>query len=270
MPLVVTAVAHQHEDYGLEPEELVLLWRMEERHFWHRARNRWIAAALRRAGVRPPATVLEVGCGSGAVSTFLHETGYRVTGVDTSLPQVRKAYERCPDASFIVGSIESLTPPAERYDAVCFFDVLEHLDDPLAMLAAAGSHARPGTLFVATVPAQRALHSAIDDLSGHKKRYERGELAELFRTAGLDQIEERGIFRAILPMLRRVRRDARDRDVAQLTPAERHHLWVDNFRVPSLPVNSALTALCAMERLGFAGARDREGASLLATGRLPS
>src|SRR5262245_33008988 len=108
MPLFVTGVVHQHDDYGLNEEALELLWRMEDRHFWHHARNRWIAAALRHAGVLPPAKILEVGCGSGAVATFLHAAGYRVTGVDTAEPQVRKAHARCSEATFIVGDVAEL------------------------------------------------------------------------------------------------------------------------------------------------------------------
>ena len=40
----------------------------EERHFWHRARNGFIARKLVRAGVPRGARVLELGCGAGCVA----------------------------------------------------------------------------------------------------------------------------------------------------------------------------------------------------------
>jgi len=269
MPLTITKTEHRSEDYGLASDEIELLWRMEERHFWHRARNRWIEKALRTAGVRPPAAVLEVGCGSGAVAAYLHSRGYRMTGIDTAAPLVTKAHERCPDASLIVGDVASVD--IGLFDCIGLFDVLEHLDDPLEMLAACRRHANPGALFAATVPAQRALHTVIDDLSGHKKRYETGELAALFTAAGLREVEERGIFRSTVPMQRGLRRHAAGQRAEQLSEDERRALWVKNFQVPVAPVNLALSAMCAIERIfGFGSARDRAGATLLTTGRLPA
>ena len=62
-------------------------------------------ARANQRGVTPPATLLEVGCGSGAVAGFLHGRGYAVTGIDTAAPLVKKASERFPDANFIVGDV---------------------------------------------------------------------------------------------------------------------------------------------------------------------
>jgi SAM-dependent methyltransferase len=269
MPLIKTAVVHQREDFGLSADEIALLWRMEERHFWHRARNRWIERALWAAGVTPPAAVLEVGCGSGAVAAALHARGYRVTGIDTAAALVEKAHQRCPDATFVVGDVAELR--AGPFAAIGLFDVLEHLGDPQAMLRLCRQRARPGTIFAVTVPAQAALHTVIDDLSGHKRRYEVGELSALLREAGLVDVVERGIFRLMVPMQRSLRRGAHGRDAAQLSDEERRQLWEQNFRIPPWPVNQLLGAVCAGERaLGFARACGRAGASLLATASVPS
>ena len=269
MPLIKNVVAHRVEDFGLTPDEVEMLWRMEERHFWHRARNRWIERALVGSGVGPPATLLEVGCGSGAVATHLHRRGYRITGIDTSATLVEKAHCRCPEATFIVGDINQLREGP--FDVVGLFDVLEHLSDPLTMLKGCLPMARPGTLFIATVPAQRALHTVIDDLSGHKRRYEPGELAALFSACGLANVEERGIFRSTVPLQKLLRRRARGRHADELTEEEKRAQWAANFRIPPLPLNLLLGAVCTVERvIGFGRSRDRAGASVLATGRVPS
>ena len=192
MPLhIEPGTVHVDDDYPLQDEALAALWRMEQRHFWHRARNRWILRTLERSGLRPGARFLEVGCGSGTVAGALHGEGYHVTGVDTSEIQVRQAHERFPSVDFLVGDVMTLDAAAfEPFDGVGFFDVLEHLDDPGAMLSAAARLAAPGALVIATVPAQRALHTIIDSLSGHKRRYEAGELAAIMQGCGLERVEE--------------------------------------------------------------------------------
>jgi SAM-dependent methyltransferase len=260
-------IGHRAEDFELDLEVIRGLWRMEEQHFWHAARNGWIARALAEAGCHAPASILDVGCGSGAVSGELHRRGYRVVGIDTAEVLVRKAHERFPGATWVAGRVEQLSPEHGPFDALGFFDVLEHLDDPGALLRAALVHARPGALVLATVPARRDLFSVIDALSGHKLRYELGELARTFAQAGLVDVVERGIFRVLgaLMMARRGRVEAP-------TDAEvRRQILVADTRIPIAPVNALLKLACTLERaVGFASARDKIGPTLLVVGRIPA
>jgi SAM-dependent methyltransferase len=258
--LILPGTVHEQADMELDLEVLAGLWRMEERHFYHAARIRWILRAFAEAGVVPGARVLDVGCGSGSVAAALHGRGYRVTGVDTAEVLVRKAHERCPHATFIAGTVVGLPPEHGNFDVVTLFDVLEHLSDPLALLVAAIERARPGARVFATVPALRSLHTIVDDLSGHKKRYERGELAALLRGVGLVNVEERGILRVIWPLLKLLRRPS-------AAGGDRRQILLHDIRVPRTPMNCVLAILCAAEvRLGYRRARDRRAPTLLATG----
>ena len=266
---VLPGVEHRLDDFELDPALLEDLWRMEDRHFWHRARSRWIVWALGAHGAAPGARVLDVGCGSGRVALSLHSAGYQVTGIDTAEVLVRKAHERCPQATFVAGSVAAL--PAERgpFDVVMFLDVLEHLEAPCALVATALRRARPGALVVATVPGLRALHSAIDDVSGHKMRYEPGELRTLLRSAGLAGVEEYGFFRVLHPILA-----LRRRKVALPAPGDgeaRRRLVREDSRLPPRPLNWLLDRLCAAElALGARSARGKAAPSLLAVGRVPA
>jgi 2-polyprenyl-3-methyl-5-hydroxy-6-metoxy-1,4-benzoquinol methylase len=87
--------------------------------------------------VPPQARVLEFGCATGYMSEVLrNRLGCSVTGVEVSPEAAAIAADRCDHV--IVGDAEELDYDDllgdERFDAVLFADVLEHLRDPAALL----------------------------------------------------------------------------------------------------------------------------------------
>jgi 2-polyprenyl-3-methyl-5-hydroxy-6-metoxy-1,4-benzoquinol methylase len=133
----------------------------------------------------------------------LQRHGYHVTGIDTAQVLVAKANERYPDVHFVVGEVDQLPVGEGAFDCISFFDVLEHLSDPRSLLMNALSHVRPGGAVIATVPGIQSLFSEIDQASGHKRRFEPQELAELLGSVGVLDVTEWGIFRCLVPLMRR-------------------------------------------------------------------
>jgi SAM-dependent methyltransferase len=89
----------------------------------------------------PPATVLDVGGGSGVIAVPLAARGYEVTLLDPSPAMLDLARGHAADAGaelrFVEGRVEriaELTPGP--FDAVCCHAVLMYLDDPAPHLAA--------------------------------------------------------------------------------------------------------------------------------------
>jgi SAM-dependent methyltransferase len=106
-----------------------------------------------RGLVPPGGAVLDLGCGSGMpMARDLAGAGYRVTGVDISEVQIRRARELVPNAAFVCADFASVEFDPGSFDAVVSFFALIHLplDDQLPLLQRVGHWLRPDGLFMAT------------------------------------------------------------------------------------------------------------------------
>jgi SAM-dependent methyltransferase len=95
-------------------------------------------AALAWALPPPPARVLDVGAGTGAISLLAAELGHQVTALDLSAQMLDRARAKADDRglelSFVVGS--SAEPPPGPFDAVMERHVLWTVPDPVGALRA--------------------------------------------------------------------------------------------------------------------------------------
>ena len=100
----------------------------------------------------PPGRLLDVGCAAGFALTALRERGYDVYGVELSAAMADLAGRRLavPDRIHC-GTIEEVEQRAlfgGRFDVITMFDVVEHVEDPVAFLATAGRLLNPGGVLV--------------------------------------------------------------------------------------------------------------------------
>jgi cyclopropane fatty-acyl-phospholipid synthase-like methyltransferase len=107
------------------------------------------------ARLPPGARVVELGCGGGTEETRLLAQRYRLTGVDLSEEQLRRAEERVPAAEFLRADITKLALPPGSVDAVASFYVFNHV--PRDLLPGLFAHIHgwlvPGGLLLATLGA---------------------------------------------------------------------------------------------------------------------
>lgn len=162
----------------MQTEQFQLHAEIEERHWWFVARRRIVRGLVGR--VLPPspdATIVDVGCGTGANIAALADE-YRCVGIDTSGEAIRFARERFPAVQFLVGHAPGdLGPIGSEARLFLLMDVLEHVEDDFAMFSELLGALEPGSHLLITVPADPSLWSEHDESFGHYRRYDQERLA---------------------------------------------------------------------------------------------
>jgi 2-polyprenyl-6-hydroxyphenyl methylase/3-demethylubiquinone-9 3-methyltransferase len=110
--------------------------------------------ARETGGLRPLAdlTLLDVGCGGGLMSEPLARLGARVTGIDPGAQNIAIAEAHAAPQElaidYRVATVEDLVAEGARFDAVVSLEVVEHVPDVGAFIAACAALVRPGGLLV--------------------------------------------------------------------------------------------------------------------------
>jgi SAM-dependent methyltransferase len=265
---LITTWSEGHADANMAEAILVDLADRVRGHPWWRARARLTLALLGRLGVRPPARVLDAGCGWGTTLEALERRGYRGAGMDIS----RRTLEQLdrPGRTLFVADLTRDWPDAADgggeggFDAVLALDVIEHLDDDRAALTRLGRLARPGGMVIVSVPALPELFTEFDTIQGHRRRYLPTTLRAAFDDSGLAVEELFWWGRWLVPMLRRQR--GRSKGVAGESPAQTYRRYL---ALPPWPAPLALTLGFALEHGLALGGKLRTGTSLFAVARRP-
>jgi 2-polyprenyl-6-hydroxyphenyl methylase/3-demethylubiquinone-9 3-methyltransferase len=112
---------------------------------------------VERAGPLAGRRILDVGCGGGLLAEAMARKGAQVTGIDlaSELLQVARlhALEAGIEMDYRQESAEAHAEAhAGEYDIVTCMEMLEHVPDPAAVIAALGRLVRPGgQVFVSTL-----------------------------------------------------------------------------------------------------------------------
>jgi len=98
--------------------------------------------------------VLELGCGNGRVVTLpVAEQGFEVVGMDMHSPSIEdaKAHSTLPNVKFVCGDFRD-APQHGEFHAVILSDVLEHVEEPAAMLEVGLRALRPDGIVLVSIP----------------------------------------------------------------------------------------------------------------------
>jgi 2-polyprenyl-6-hydroxyphenyl methylase/3-demethylubiquinone-9 3-methyltransferase len=230
--------AHDPAGSSASPEELAHFNRLAKQ-WWDRdgpfaslhAINPLRMAFIETHSAAGDRTVLDVGCGGGILAESLARSGAAVTALDLAEDVIAVARDHAPDhleIDYRVADITRFAPEhADRYDVVTCMEMLEHVDDPQAIIDALACAVRPGGhVFLSTlnrnvkswllgiVAAEYILGMVPKGTHDHGRFIRPGELARMGRRAGLRPITSAGI--VYNPFTRSFSLNEHDRDVNYL------------------------------------------------------
>src|SRR4029079_7333686 len=93
--------------------------------------------------------IADVGCGPGAFAEALVARGAHVTAIDSARAMLDAVAARALGCDLVEADAASLPLEAESHDAACLVQVLEYVDDPVAVLREAARVVRPGGVVLA-------------------------------------------------------------------------------------------------------------------------
>jgi len=98
--------------------------------------------------------VLDIGCGNGIISSHIGQYGIDVTGIDVSEKAIVKARENnpFPNVKYRAQSAEGIVASGEQFDIIICSEVLEHLNDPNALVNVLYNSLKDGGSLIVTVP----------------------------------------------------------------------------------------------------------------------
>ena len=166
--------------------------------FWHRNKQTTIARLL---PPDPADRVIDVGCGSGIVSSFLAQNGSEVLGIDANPDAIafaREHFQR-PNLTFREGLVDEEFQSGGPIDKIYCLELIEHVyeEQARAMLEHFARILRPGGAVYMTTPNYRSLWPMIEwlmdvlgaapQMAGHQHvtRYHRRKLEALAMRVGL-------------------------------------------------------------------------------------
>lgn len=145
-------------------------------------------------------SILEMGPAEGVMTELLANTGKSLTVVEGSRVFCESIAARHPAVHVVCGLFEDFVPE-RRFDNIVLGHVLEHVDDPSAIVARAARWLTPQGRMLAVVPNSRSLHrqaavlmkllasedslNATDLHHGHRRVFDPDSFRQCFTAAGL-------------------------------------------------------------------------------------
>ena len=167
----------------MDPSHLTQLVELEDNYWWHVAKRKLVLRLLKKFA-DAPGRLVEGGIGSGRNLVEFAERGYDVTGFDLMPESVD--HVRCRGIEDV--RVHDLSCPWPVKDgslrAVVLLDVLEHIEDPVAVLKHVYHALEAEGAVVVTVPAYPWLYGRWDEQLGHFRRYTIREFRRQARASG--------------------------------------------------------------------------------------
>lgn len=173
----------------MNPAAYIEMADTEARHWWFVGRRAITSSVIRQLQLPPDSRILEIGSGTGGNLEMLSGFGQtcamelddvaREISISKTGGRFNIKAGRCPDQIPYAG---------EKFDLICMFDVLEHIQEDQETLNALLPLLKPNGKVIITVPANPWMWSSHDVHLHHIRRYTAADLKTKIARAGLRTI----------------------------------------------------------------------------------
>lgn len=217
-------------------------WEMadtEGRHWWFSGRRAILAHLISSFDLPTNTKILEIGSGTGGNLQMLSSFGH-VSALEMDATARLIAMKKT-DGRFDIrlgACPEDIPFASEKFDLICLFDVLEHIDQDVETLIAVKRLLAAGGRVLVTVPAHRWLWSAHDEFLHHKRRYSATEFRQKIAVSELQPLRISYFNTILFPFVALVRLKDKLLD----------NMSASGSGMPPIPINSLFTIIFSSER----------------------
>ena len=149
--------------------------------------RRWI---LERFDGKLGERVIEVNAGPGhTTSHLLDRDRLLVTDSDpVHVETLRRRFGHLENLDVVLIDFEVTQPDLERFDTAILFDGLQRTHEPKQLLSRVAGYLDAGGNVLIQVPAGADLFGPTDRAAGHVRRFDREDIEDVVRSAGLELV----------------------------------------------------------------------------------
>lgn len=223
----------------MDPAAYIEMAGIESRHWWFTGRRAILTSLIEQLDLPGNAKILEIGCGTGGnldmlaafgkVSAFDMQGSARIMAIQKTggVHDIRAGH--CPD---------NIPFQHERFDLICLFDVLEHIEQDSETLTAIRSILADSGRVLLTIPAYAWLYGIHDRFLHHHRRYSSKEIRQKVRVGGFRLVRLSHFNTLLFPLAVLVR--IKERLLGSTVAAGNH--------VPPAPINRLFQKIFTAER----------------------
>ncbi len=164
----------------MEKQLYKLFYELEDTHWWFVSTRTYFIKTIARYLPRTSPTILDAGCGTGAIMKELDKLG-TVHGIDVSRRALTYARKRGLH-NLAQGSLTNLPFENKHFDVIVALDVIEHVKEDGKAISEMFRVLKSNGCLLMAVPAFSLLWSTHDKLNHHYRRYTHTKLIQLLQS----------------------------------------------------------------------------------------
>ena len=135
---------------------------------------------------------LDVGCGTGILVEIANKMGYRAIGIDPSVALIEIGLAK--DRPIFCATLENFSLGDELFDVISLIDVIEHVDNPIAVMKLVSKYLKPNGFVCLSTPDVSSVFARVLKMKwwhvrvAHIGYFDKKTLGMTFRKSGFETL----------------------------------------------------------------------------------